>query len=53
MYIGLFQKKSAPPPPPTYGILEILAEGGQRPREIQAGGGDKLEKVFCRGHFDR
>ena len=44
MYIGLFQKKCAPPPPSNRwdsGILEILAEGGQRPMEIQAveGGG--------------
>ena len=34
------------------GILEILAGGGSKTLEIQAGGGVKLEKVFCRGHFD-
>ena len=26
---------------------------GSKTLEIQAGGGVKLEKVFCRGHFDR
>ena len=40
--------------PPTDGILEIIAgRGGSKTLEIQAGGGGKLEKVFCRGHFDR
>ena len=39
--------------PPTDGILEILAEGGAKTLEIQAGGGVELEKVFCRGHFNR
>ena len=40
--------------PPTDGILEIIAgRGGSKTLEIQAGGGVKLEKVFCRGHFDR
>ena len=41
--------------PPTDGILEIIAGrgGGSKTLEIQAGGGVKLEKVFCRGHFDR
>ena len=39
--------------PPTDGILEILAGGGSKTPEIQAGGGVDLKKVFCRGHFDR
>ena len=46
-------------PPPMDGILEILAgvggggEGGSKTLEIQAGGGVELEKVLCRGHFNR
>ena len=49
--IGLFQKKSAPPR--WMGFWKFSREGGSKTLEIQAGGGIKLEKVFCRGHFDR
>ena len=52
--MGCPRKKSTPPP--TDGILEILAgrEGG---RGVKDPGnpdrrGVKLEKVFCRGNFD-
>ena len=48
---GLFQKKSAPPQ--RMGFWKFSREGGSKTLEIQAGGGVKLGKVFCRGHFDR
>ena len=50
-YNGLFQKKSTPPP--TDGILEILAGGGVEDSENPGGRGVDLKKVFCRGYFDR
>ena len=38
---------------PTNGILEILVEGGVKDPGNPGRRGVKLEKVFCRGHFDR
>ena len=54
--IALFPKKSnplLPPPPPalTDGILEILVGG--EVKDSGNPGGVKLEKVFCRGHFEQ
>ena len=47
-------RKKSPPPPRLDGILEILAGGGGVVKD--PGNPDrrgvKLEKVFCRGHFD-
>ena len=42
-------------PPRRMGFWKLSRErgGGSKTLEIQAGGGVKLEKVFCRGHFDR
>ena len=48
---GLFQKKSTPPR--RMGFWKFSREGGAKTLEIQAGGGVELEKVFCRGHFNR
>ena len=58
VYLKLYRFKWVVPEkiqPPTDGILEILMEGGgSKTLEIQAeGGGVKLEKVFCRGSFNR
>ena len=39
--------------PRRMGFWKSSREGGSKTLEIQAGGGVKLEKVFCRGHFDR
>ena len=42
------------PPPPRDGILKILAGGGGVKDSGNPGRrGVKLEKVFCRGHFDQ
>ena len=44
-----------PHTPPTDGILKILAGGGGGVKDPGNSGrrGVKLEKVFCRGHFDQ
>ena len=39
--------------PPTDGILEILAGEGVKDPGNPGRRGVKLEKVFCRGQFDR
>ena len=52
--IGLFQKRSGPPPPPDgWDSGNSHGRGGQRPWKSRQEGGVKLEKVFCLGHFDR
>ena len=51
--LGCSRKNPHSPPPPTDGIVEISWEGGSNTLEIQVKGGVELEKVFCRGHFDR
>ena len=49
---ALFQKKSTSRR--RMGFWKILAGGGSKTLEIQAGGGGvELEEIFCRGHFNR